>query len=171
MPICWICLDGPGLDSPLTHPCKCPSMAAHSRCVFTNAPPAASPLQRAHARRNRRPQVPGALAAAERGHTVSPAPKHATCCSATPLPHKPARLTARRPPRLTRTYRFTLPLPLRSLHRRRERFCDFCSSELPDWKDVLTPCPGVTAPAVMNVNFDNKTYSFQARRGAGAQGC
>lgn len=53
------------------------------------------------------------------------------------------------------------PLPCR-----REKFCDFCSSELPDWKSVLTPVPGATAPAVMNVNFDNKTYSFQVAPGA-----
>ncbi len=49
---------------------------------------------------------------------------------------------------------------------RREKFCDFCSSELPDWKNVLTPTPGATAPAVMNVNFDKKTYSFQVAPGA-----
>lgn len=49
---------------------------------------------------------------------------------------------------------------------RREKYCDFCNSELPDWKAVLTPLPGATAPAVMNVNFDNKTYSFQVAPGA-----
>lgn len=48
---------------------------------------------------------------------------------------------------------------------RREKYCDFCNSELPDWKAILTPSPGATAPAVMNVNFDNKTYSFQVAPG------
>jgi hypothetical protein len=59
---------------------------------------------------------------------------------------------------------------------RRETHCDFCRQRLPDWKDVLTPDSDTTsAPAVMNVNFDNKTYSFTVggsggRGGAGAQG-
>jgi hypothetical protein len=48
---------------------------------------------------------------------------------------------------------------------RREKFCDFCNCELPDWKNVLTPTLGNTAPAVMNVNFDNKTYSFHVAPG------
>lgn len=48
---------------------------------------------------------------------------------------------------------------------RREKFCDFCNCELPDWKSVLTPSLGNTAPAVMNVNFDNKTYSFHVAPG------
>ncbi|WIA44088.1 hypothetical protein OEZ86_010441 [Tetradesmus obliquus] len=55
---------------------------------------------------------------------------------------------------------------LQSAGTRREKFCDFCSCELPDWKSVLTPTPAPTAPAVMNVNFDNKTYSFQVLPGA-----
>ena len=49
---------------------------------------------------------------------------------------------------------------------RREKYCDFCSCQLPDWKSILTPCGGAGAPAVMNVNFDNKTYSFQVSPGA-----
>lgn len=53
--------------------------------------------------------------------------------------------------------------------RRREKFCDFCKCELPDWKSVLTPTLGSTAPAVMNVNFDNKTYSFHVAPGARLQ--
>lgn len=48
---------------------------------------------------------------------------------------------------------------------RREKFCDFCNCELPDWKNVLTPTLGNAAPAVMNVNFDNKTYSFHVAPG------
>uniref|UniRef100_A0A383V3F1 RING-CH-type domain-containing protein n=1 Tax=Tetradesmus obliquus TaxID=3088 RepID=A0A383V3F1_TETOB len=55
---------------------------------------------------------------------------------------------------------------LQSAGTRREKLCDFCSCELPDWKSVLTPTPAPTAPAVMNVNFDNKTYSFQVLPGA-----
>lgn len=49
---------------------------------------------------------------------------------------------------------------------RREKYCDFCSGQLPDWKSVLTPNGNTSAPAVMNVNFDNKTYSFQVSPGA-----
>jgi hypothetical protein len=51
---------------------------------------------------------------------------------------------------------------------RREKFCDFCNCELPDWKNVLTPTLGNAAPAVMNVNFDNKTYSFHVAPGGSA---
>eukprot|EP00877_Chromochloris_zofingiensis_P005715 jgi/Chrzof1/15144/Cz09g28230.t1 len=54
---------------------------------------------------------------------------------------------------------------LQSAGSRRELFCDFCNSRLPEWKNVLTPSCGATAPAVMNVNFDNKTYSFQVAPG------
>lgn len=51
-------------------------------------------------------------------------------------------------------------------HSRRETHCDFCRQQLPDWKDILTPDSDTTsAPAVMNVNFDNKTYSFTVRMG------
>lgn len=55
---------------------------------------------------------------------------------------------------------------LQSAGTRREMYCDFCSCQLPDWKSILTPCGGASAPAVMNVNFDNKTYSFQVSPGA-----
>lgn len=59
----------------------------------------------------------------------------------------------------------SLPGVLRLLCCRREKFCDFCNCELPDWKSVLTPTLGSSAPAVMNVNFDNKTYSFHVAPG------
>eukprot|EP00775_Hariotina_reticulata_P001561 gene1561-1901_t len=88
--VCWICLDGPSLDRPLQHACRCPSWT------------------------------------------------HATCIAR---------------------------WQLQSAGTRREKYCDFCNSELPDWKAILTPSPGATAPAVMNVNFDNKTYSFQVAPG------
>lgn len=91
LPICWICLDGPTIDRPLMHPCRCPSYV-HASCI--------------------------------------------------------ARWQ------------------LQSAGTRREKFCDFCNCELPDWKGVLTPTQGATAPAVMNVNFDNKTYSFHVAPGA-----
>lgn len=32
LPICWICLDGPSIDRPLMHPCRCPSYV-HSTCI------------------------------------------------------------------------------------------------------------------------------------------
>jgi hypothetical protein len=36
---------------------------------------------------------------------------------------------------------------------------------LPDWKSALTPTSGANAPAVMNVNFDGRTYSFEVKPG------
>ena len=36
---------------------------------------------------------------------------------------------------------------------------------LPDWKGILTPLYGASAPAVMNVNFDGQTYSFEVKPG------
>ncbi|KIY97398.1 hypothetical protein MNEG_10565 [Monoraphidium neglectum] len=90
-PVCWICLDGPGPDRPLVHPCRCPSWC-HAGCI--------------------------------------------------------ARWQ------------------LQSAGTRRETHCDFCREALPDWKDVLTPNSDTTsAPAVMNVNFDHKTYSFTVAPG------
>lgn len=41
---------------------------------------------------------------------------------------------------------------------RRETHCEFCDRRLPDWKRTLTPTCGADAPAVMNVNFDGRTY-------------
>ena len=41
---------------------------------------------------------------------------------------------------------------------RRETHCEFCDRRLPDWKATLTPTCGADAPAVMNVNFDGRTY-------------
>lgn len=32
LPVCWICLDGPSIDRPLMHPCRCPSFV-HSTCI------------------------------------------------------------------------------------------------------------------------------------------
>ena len=53
---------------------------------------------------------------------------------------------------------------LRALYRK-ETHCEFCDCELPDWKNVLTPQCGANAPAVMNVNFDGRTYSFEVKPG------
>lgn len=55
---------------------------------------------------------------------------------------------------------------LQSAGTRRETHCDFCRERLPAWKDVLTP-DGDTegATAVMNVNFNSKTYSFTVSPG------
>lgn len=47
--------------------------------------------------------------------------------------------------------------------RRREVACEFCDRQLPDWKKTLTPVYGASAPAVMNVNFDGRTYSFEVQ--------
>lgn len=48
---------------------------------------------------------------------------------------------------------------------RKETHCEFCDCQLPDWKKTLTPQCGANAPAVMNVNFDGRTYSFEVRPG------
>ena len=48
---------------------------------------------------------------------------------------------------------------------RKETHCEFCDSRLPDWKGTLTPQCGANAPAVMNVNFDGRTYSFEVKPG------
>lgn len=55
---------------------------------------------------------------------------------------------------------------LQSAGSRRETHCEFCDRALPDWKSTLTPphC-GVNAPAIMNVNFDGRTYSFEVKPG------
>ena len=49
--------------------------------------------------------------------------------------------------------------------RRKEWYCEFCDTQLPDWKAALTPTSGAAAPAVMNVNFDGRTYSFEVKPG------
>ncbi|PNW86026.1 hypothetical protein CHLRE_03g206481v5 [Chlamydomonas reinhardtii] len=54
---------------------------------------------------------------------------------------------------------------LQSAGSRKEMFCDFCSAKLPDWKHALTPPCGSQAPAVMNVNFGGRTYSFEVQPG------
>ncbi|EIE27501.1 hypothetical protein COCSUDRAFT_45889 [Coccomyxa subellipsoidea C-169] len=54
---------------------------------------------------------------------------------------------------------------LQSAGSRKETHCEFCDCELPDWKNVLTPQCGANAPAVMNVNFDGRTYSFEVKPG------
>lgn len=54
---------------------------------------------------------------------------------------------------------------MQSAGSRRETHCEFCDVQLPDWKAVLTPVPALAAPAIMNVNFDGRTYSFEVRPG------
>lgn len=54
---------------------------------------------------------------------------------------------------------------LQSAGTRRETHCEFCDGDLPDWKQALTPTCGSNAPAVMNVNFDGRTYSFEVKPG------
>lgn len=54
---------------------------------------------------------------------------------------------------------------LQSAGSRKETHCEFCQETLPDWKQVLTPSCGANAPAVMNVNFDGRTYSFEVTPG------
>lgn len=48
---------------------------------------------------------------------------------------------------------------------RREYACDFCNSTLPDWRDALALHSTINAPAIMNVNFEGKTYSFEVKPG------
>ncbi|MEW5307912.1 MAG: hypothetical protein WDW38_010561 [Sanguina aurantia] len=54
---------------------------------------------------------------------------------------------------------------LQSAGSRRERYCDFCAETLPDWKANLAPLSHCNVPAVMNVNFDGRTYSFEVKPG------
>lgn len=54
---------------------------------------------------------------------------------------------------------------LQSAGSRKENFCDFCQERLPDWRNILTPPCGCNAPAVMNVNFNGRTYSFEVKPG------
>lgn len=54
---------------------------------------------------------------------------------------------------------------LQSAGTRKETHCEFCDTALPDWKGTLTPQCGANAPAVMNVNFDGRTYSFEVKPG------
>lgn len=57
---------------------------------------------------------------------------------------------------------------LQSAGTRKETHCEFCDSVLPDWKHALTGTKTVErppAPAIMNVNFDGKTYSFEVEPG------
>lgn len=56
---------------------------------------------------------------------------------------------------------------LQSAGTRKEKHCEFCDSQLPDWKEALTPkdAEAVNAPAIMNVNFDGRTYSFEVKPG------
>ncbi|KAA6426268.1 MAG: zygote specific ZYS1 [Trebouxia sp. A1-2] len=55
---------------------------------------------------------------------------------------------------------------LQSAGSRRETHCEFCDCTLPEWKSTLTPVCGANAPAVMNVNFDGQTYSFEVKPGS-----
>lgn len=49
---------------------------------------------------------------------------------------------------------------------RRESECDFCNERLPDWRQVLSyDLSELDAPAIMNVNFEGKTYSFEVTPG------
>jgi hypothetical protein len=55
---------------------------------------------------------------------------------------------------------------LQSAGTRKETNCEFCDSTLPDWKGALAPSPcSKNVPAIMNVNFDGKTYSFEVEPG------
>ena len=49
---------------------------------------------------------------------------------------------------------------------RRESLCDFCNSRLPDWREALSLQSDVNAPAIMNVSFEGKTYSFEVKPGS-----
>lgn len=48
---------------------------------------------------------------------------------------------------------------------RKETHCEFCDGNLPDWKKTLTPQCGANAPAIMNVNFNERTFSFEVKPG------
>ncbi|GAX76000.1 hypothetical protein CEUSTIGMA_g3443.t1 [Chlamydomonas eustigma] len=48
---------------------------------------------------------------------------------------------------------------------RREKQCEFCGEELPSWQDAMMPPSGCSAPAIMNVNFNNAVHSFEVHPG------
>ncbi len=48
---------------------------------------------------------------------------------------------------------------------REERFCRFCSTELPDWKGTLTPCNMQPADPVMVVTLGNEVHRIKVRPG------
>ncbi|KAK2079885.1 hypothetical protein QBZ16_002280 [Prototheca wickerhamii] len=54
---------------------------------------------------------------------------------------------------------------LQSAGTRRETRCEFCDGSLPNWKEELTPITQLEAPAIMNVNFDGLSYSFEVQPG------
>eukprot|EP00210_Caulerpa_lentillifera_P000818 g792.t1 len=55
---------------------------------------------------------------------------------------------------------------LQSAGTKRESQCDFCNELLPDWRQVLSiDLAEFDAPAIMNVNFEGQTYSFEVTSG------
>ena len=146
--MCWVCLDQGSAEKPLIHPCSCPSFC-HAGCI------ARWQLQSAGTRCARSGGPPAAPV-----FWVQPPARGASNARAPPPTSRPPRPPPARPPA------HTPPPPPPCLACRRELFCDFCKAALPPWKDVLTPCAGTHMPAVMNVNFDNKTYSFEVRAAA-----
>ncbi|EFJ50460.1 hypothetical protein VOLCADRAFT_58469, partial [Volvox carteri f. nagariensis] len=53
---------------------------------------------------------------------------------------------------------------LQSAGRDEERYCRFCKSELPDWRDILTP-KVPAAPPVMAIVYDGKVIRLQVKPG------
>lgn len=52
-------------------------------------------------------------------------------------------------------------MQLQSAGREEERYCRFCKSELPDWRDILTPKVPAAAP-VMAIVYDGKVCEIWA---------
>lgn len=158
-PICWICLDSGGQ---LIFPCKCP------RYVFINLH--ANLLQIGNAR---------VYALRVLSHSLPCVLTPLTFYTDLPIRHvlhggsfNQQALGELGPtwhsPSLFLCASFfvsCLMHCLRLLFYRKEWHCEFCDSNLPDWKQTLTPTCGSKAPAVMNVNFDGRTYSFEVKPG------
>lgn len=141
--VCWICLENSGT---LILPCKCPRWGGGGFVCY-------------HLCAALRKEASSALAVHCPGWQQA----------GFDMPSRPSTITqqARRapPPHRHAHSRCLARWQLQSAGSRRETHCDFCNSQLPDWKAVLTPLPDLSAPAVMNVNFDGRTYSFEVRAG------
>ena len=183
--VCWICLDCSGA---LIYPCKCPRWGASLEggqggkaiaparppprpCAHPRAPPPplpTTPRRTAHPRCLARWQLQSA------GTRWVPPPAiggggAGAAVAACRLPLPPRWLPPTPPTPPPPSHHPSPPPPLNRAGRK-ETHCEFCDSLLPDWKRALTPVTGANAPAVMNVNFDGRTYSFEVKPGPGEEG-
>ncbi len=139
--MCWICL---GEQAGLMRPCACPRFA-HPHCL------ARWQLQSAGSR-----SVLARLAALH-GTVLLHQGKGAPYLHTAPSLQGGGGCQGS----VSKFEQLPLTLSCNETMNRRETHCEFCDCQLPDWKKTLTPQCGANAPAVMNVNFDGRTYSFE----------